>query len=64
VTLREIIRDAICRIVNAACALEDGETTLAYTLLLDLEVDLLSALKQDDQRLVTLDDFNSYPKPA
>ena len=66
-TLREIIHDAVCRIVNAASAIEDGDTTLAHTLLLDLEVDLNGALaKADDDphRLVTLDDFNSIARPA
>ena len=46
--LLELIRDAVCRIVSAASALEDGDPNYAYHLLLDLEVDLLRALEHHE----------------
>jgi hypothetical protein len=40
VSLREAIANAITRVVTAACAIEDGDAGYAYSILLDLELDL------------------------
>jgi hypothetical protein len=50
VTLLQIVRDALARIVRAEEALEDGERRLAWELLRDLEEDVAVALRAWEER--------------
>jgi hypothetical protein len=46
VTLAEVLRDVLARIVWLREALETGEVAIAFSLLLDLEHDIAAALAQ------------------
>ena len=46
-SLRDIIRDAVCRIIAIREALESGDTWEAATIAHDLEIDLVSAMLDD-----------------
>lgn len=41
-------RDVVARIVVAACALEDGDPSLAHQILLDLELDLERVIQDEE----------------
>jgi hypothetical protein len=43
-TAVELLRDAICRVIHAEEAIEDGDSGYAHAILTSLEADLVSSL--------------------